>query len=299
MITSEENPDRPREVVGSFGLTGTIVEVTLRLKRVLSGYLDVAITTGRNLRDTLDAVDTGAREHEYSVAWVDCFADAESLGRGVIHTADHLLQGHPLVGQGLSVPAQALPRRIMGILPGRQAWRLLKPMTRDFSMRLLSAAKYRTGVIGKKRRTQSHAAFHFLLDYLPNWKYAYRPGGLLQYQIFVPKDVAAEAFTRAIRLQHELRVFSYLGVLKRHRQDEFAGRYSPDGFSFAMDFPVRQNSSGLKKLVDEYESLRKDVGGTIYAAKDGVGIGRLPSVTDPAFDNELARRWREGERGRR
>ena len=293
-ITAEGLPDRLREVVGSCGLTGTILEITLELKHVTSGYLDVRMSTNADLRSTLDALDAGATEHDYSVAWIDCFAGGAALGRGLVHTADYLPEGHELDGRGLSPAAQALPKRIMGILPSRHAWRFLKPLTSDFPMRLLAAAKYRAGRVGKKRYVQSHAAFHFLLDYLPDWKYAYRPGGLIQYQMFVPRDAAAQAFSSAIQLQHQLGVFSYLGVLKRHRQDEFAGRYCSDGFSLAMDFPVRSDSSGLKKLLREYESLRKDVGGTIYSAKDSVGVGMVPGGRDPVFDNDLVRRWRKG-----
>ena len=43
---------------------------------------------------------------------------------------------------------------------------------------------------------QTHGAFHFLLDYVPNWKYDYKPCGLIQYQSFVPLATAADVLSR-------------------------------------------------------------------------------------------------------
>jgi len=115
-------------------------------------------------------------------------------------------------------------------------------------------------------------AYSFLLDYLPGWNEVYRPGGFIQYQLFVPVERAAEAFSEAIRLQHETGVVSALAVLKRHRADPFPRAYAMDGFSLAMDFPVtRGNPARLISLCRAYDQLLLGCGGRVYKAKDCVG----------------------------
>ncbi|MFQ5550887.1 MAG: hypothetical protein ACE5FJ_06590, partial [Gemmatimonadales bacterium] len=59
------------------------------------------------------------------------------------------------------------------------------------------------------------------------------------------------------------------------------------------DIPVPRNRSKLAALVVEFEAIRADVGGRIYAAKDSVGKGILPDDTDSDYAHDLARRWRD------
>jgi FAD/FMN-containing dehydrogenase len=140
-------------------------------------------------------------------------------------------------------------------------------------MRAVNAAKYLVAnLAGRTDFRQSLVAYSFFLDYLPGWNEVYRPGGFIQYQLFVPKERAEEAFARAIRLQHEHGAVSSLAVMKRHRADSFPRSYASDGFSLALDFPVtRRNSGPLLRLCRAYDRLLLEVGGRIYKAKDCVG----------------------------
>jgi hypothetical protein len=118
----------------------------------------------------------------------------------------------------------------------------------------------------------------------------------MQYQFFVPSDAALPTLKTAIELQHRTGVISHLAVLKRHRKDNSAASYSVDGFSLALDFPVRPaNVSGLTRLCREFDALRKDCGGHIYAAKDAVSRGELPAERHPLFSSNLVRRWEQKE----
>jgi len=288
-VVAGEGLDR---VIGAQGLTGTIVDVTLRLHRIHSGYLDVTSLSTPSLAATLEVMERRAPDAEYAVAWVDSLSRRRP-GRGIVHLADDLPEGHPLEGRGLTVADQALPPRLFGILPREHAWRVLDPFTSDGGMRFVNAARWWTGRLRDGQRyTQTRAAFHFLLDSLPGWKRVYRPHGLIQYQLFVPREAAAGAFREAFRLQQELGVYAYLGVIKRHRACERPASYLVDGYSLALDFPVRPDRlDRLGALCRRYGALLEDVGGRLYAAKDAVGRGRLPPGRDPLFSSNLVRRW--------
>jgi hypothetical protein len=270
---------------------------TMQLKRIHSGYVEVHPRPVRSLKAALEQLAAGTSEYDYSVGWLDCFAGRRRLGRGVLHFAQHLPSDHNLAGRGLDRSSQELPGRILGVLPRQHAWRFLRALATNPGVRVLNAAKNFGGIVGGTRAyLQSHAAFHFLLDYVPNWKRMYRPHGLMQYQFFVPSDAALPTLQTAIELQHRTGVISHLAVLKRHRKDNSAASYSVDGFSLALDFPVRPaNVSKLTRLCREFDALRKDCGGHIYAAKDAVSSGELPAERHPLFSSNLVRRWEQKE----
>jgi FAD/FMN-containing dehydrogenase len=132
----------------------------------------------------------------------------------------------------------------------------------------VNTAKY---VMSLRKGTypQSHAAFHFLLDYVPNWELAYGRGGLIQYQSFLPKETAQEAWREILTLSHTRRLPSYLGVTKRHRPDDFLLSHSVDGFSLAMDFKVtRSNKEKLAVMLQDFDRIVLGAGGRFYFAKN-------------------------------
>ncbi len=284
--------------IGALGLTGSILDVTLALHRVHSGLLEVEGVAVGTLAQSLEALEAGAESWTYAVGWIDCFPAGERAGRGVLHFARYLPADHPRAGVALTAAEQALPSRILGVVPRSQAWRGLRAFFHDPGMRALNLGRYAGGRWYRAcRGLESHARFHFLLDYVPGWERAYQPHGLVQYQLFVPRAAAAYAVGEALRLQRATGVFSYLGVLKRHRADPSPHAYTMDGFSLALDFPVRpRRLDRLVRLFRSYDALLREVGGGIYAAKDGVSTGRLPAGRNPLYSSNLARRWEAATR---
>ena len=292
-LTRRCHGERIRGIVGAQGLNGTILDLTLQLKRVYSGLLNVTPIPTRSLDENLEALDRLAAEHDYAVGWMDAFATGAGIGRGLLHTAAHLPPDHPESGMQMNAATQQLPSSIFGVIPSKHAWRLARPLVNQIGMRAINTAKYFAGSFGgTKPFLQGHAGFHFLLDYIPNWKYVYRPGGLLQYQFFAPKETAGSMFREALLLQQRAGMPSFLAVLKRHRLDDFAASYSVDGFSLALDFPIRRrNPQRLVALLRNFDRLQAEMGGHVYAAKDSVSRGQLPALRDPLYSSDLVRRW--------
>ncbi|HTS02258.1 MAG TPA: FAD-binding oxidoreductase [Thermoanaerobaculia bacterium] len=267
------------DVVGNGRPPDPIVDVALRLKRVRSGYLDVEGFATKNLAATLAQIDSAKDGWEYVVGWMDCWAAARGLGRGVVHVANEHV---PAPGErtGFSVAEQLADIRT-GPLPVPLLLLGLKLTARGPQMRLVNAAKFLSGrLAGRARYRQSLVAYSFLLDYLPGWNETYRPGGFIQYQLFVPKERAEEAFHRALVLQQEAEVVSSLAVVKRHRADASPRGYAPDGFSLALDFPVtRGRSETLIRLCRDLDRVLLETGGSAYRAKDCVGtVDRLAAA---------------------
>ena len=184
------------------------------------------------------------KEEDYIVGWVDSTARGRGLGRGQMHSARYLKAGedsNPV--HTLNPVSQDLPDTIMGLVPKSIVWRFLQLGINNPGAWAGNTAKYLLNrTIGNhKTYLQSLVAFTFLLDYVPNWEYSYGKRGLFQYQSFVPFDTAEDTFGEILRVSQKRGLPSYLGVMKRHKPDDFLFSHAVDGFSLALDFKVRRN----------------------------------------------------------
>ena len=269
------NPDLFHAAIGGFGMLGVFSRIVIETKKVHSGDLEVTARSQRDLAEGMEYFEARERTSDYLVGWIDCFGSGEELGRGLIHDARYLAPGEDEdPARTLTVAHQELPASILGVLPKSEVWRALRAFNNDPGMRFVNWSKYVSGrleaMAGPVR--QPHAAFAFLLDYVPNWKWAYgRRGrsGLIQYQSFLPKAnaraVYAEILDRSRRAGH----VPYLGVLKRHRPDPFWLTHACDGWSLALDYKVAPGTrESLWKLCSELTEVVLQGGGRFYFAKD-------------------------------
>jgi len=267
-----ENPDLFFAAIGGLGLLGAITRVRLRLKRVESGTLSVEPMTARHLDEALDRFEESLPSSDYTVGWIDCMAGGRALGRGVLHRARYLPAADVEdAEESLRVERQGLPSSILG-LPKGHLWRLMRPFMFDAGVRTVNALKYRTSTWQDGAPYwQSHVGFAFLLDYVPNWRLTYGAGGFIQYQAFVPHQSARTTLRALLSRCLERGMPSYLGVLKRHRPDDFLLSHAVDGWSLAMDFPAPTGRrDALWALTDELTAMVLDAGGRFYFAKDAV-----------------------------
>jgi FAD/FMN-containing dehydrogenase len=270
----QQRPDLFRAVIAGLGLLGAVTRVKLKLKHVESGMVRVRPIRTRTFAEMFDCFEQHLPEADYLVGWVDCFARGAGLGRGIVHRADYIHADEDPAGrESLHVERQGLPDRIMG-LPRGVLWRLMRPFTNDPGMKLINSMKYLLPDFAEGpdgTYLQSHVAFAFLLDYVPNWRRAYGDAGFIQYQAFAPHPAAKDVLPELIRLQQRAGIVSYLGVFKRHRPDEFLLSHGLDGWSFALDIPVNpRRAAELHTLTRDMTRVVLDAGGTFYAAKDAV-----------------------------
>ena len=265
----KKNGDLFRAMIGGLGMLGVFTSITLQMKKMHSGLLQVHAYPVHNLEEHLKALLDGAPQHDYIVGWLDATAGGKGLGRGQIHAAKYLHEGDdPDANKTMRVDYQTLPDRMFGVFPKSIIHYFMAPFMNNFGTWGVNTAKY---VMSLRKGTyrQSHAAFHFLLDYVPNWELAYGRSGLIQYQSFLPKETAQEAWKELLTLSHTRRLPSYLGVTKRHRPDDFLLSHSVDGFSLAMDFKVtRSNKEKLAAMLQEFDQIVLSAGGRFYFAKN-------------------------------
>lgn len=270
----EANADLFHAAIGGIGMLGCFTRIRIQMKHVESGLLSVDAYATNSIADIMQKFEERGNRADYFVGWIDCFARGKSIGRGLVHEANYLHGSEdPNPAQTLRIENQELPDTIFGILPKSILWRLMGPISNDIGMRLVNWAKYTlSSTIGNHKTVrQSHAAFAFLLDYVPNWKFVYRPHGFIQFQSFVPQETAQDCFNSQLQACQNAKVIPYLGVFKRHRKDEFLLTHSVNGYSLALDIPITsRNKARLEKLTTELTRIVLAANGRFYMAKDSV-----------------------------
>jgi len=270
--TPNENSELFYAIISSAGLLGVFTSLTLKLKRLYSGNVRVSAWAVPNLREMLTDLDQFKNEHDYIVGWLDGLAGGNGLGRGQIHGADYLhADEDPQAARTLRLDYQNLPDTFFGFVPKASLWFLMQFFTNNFGTALVNTAKYAQSrfLEHQKQYIQSLVAFNFLLDYVPGWEKAYGPGGLIQYQSFVPLETANAAWAEMLRLTQRRGLPTSLGVTKRHRPDKFLFTHAVNGYSLAMDFKVtRSNRAKLQQMANEMNEIVLQAGGRFYFAKD-------------------------------
>ena len=264
----EENSDLFYAMISGMGMLGIFTSITMQMKRVYSGLLEVKEWNIPNLESQLDALLIGAPENDYIVGWLDGTARDESLGRGQIHAANYLTKGDdPEFEKTLQVEYQTLPNTFFGVVPKSKLHYLMGLGLNDLGVWGINTAKY---MLGRDRvHRQPHAAFHFLLDYVPDWELSYGRQGLIQYQSFLPKETALDVWTEMLNISQKRGLPTYLGVTKRHRPDKFLFSHALDGFSLAFDFKITNgNRKKLAIMVQDFDEIVLSAGGRFYFAKN-------------------------------
>ncbi len=275
----EQHPDIFHAAIGGMGWLGTFVSITIQTKAVHSGRLSVTPIVGddighmfRLFRRYNDA------DYDYVVGWIDAYAKGADIGRGQIHAARYVEEGQDPVGRSLMRPEdQTLPPNLFGILPFSLLHWFARPLANRWGMWLVNWGRYQWMALRESAQhthLQEHARFNFLLDFVPNWKWFTAPGGLIQFQLFLPES-AAEGTIRRVLADAQYRALEpYLVVMKRHRSDAFWLSHAVDGYSFAMDFFVKDHTrEELYRFTQHLQDLVVDCGGRFYFAKDSVVSG--------------------------
>lgn len=266
-----ENSEIFYAAIGGFGLLGVIVEIELQLKKLYSGLLRVEAVATPHWGATFRAFTERELQADYLVGWIDAFAGGSSAGRGLIHSAYYRGEGEdPHPEETLRVVDQKLPETMMRFLSRTGLPYIMRPFVNRTGMKLVNALKYRAALKESgKVSYQKIVPFNFLLDSIPNWKDAYLPGALIQYQVFVPKEKAHEVFDEVTKLSRERGLPPFLAVMKRHRPDSFLLSHGVDGYSLALDYPLNnKNRDWLWKLTHDMNHIVIPAGARFYFAKD-------------------------------
>jgi FAD/FMN-containing dehydrogenase len=259
--------------LGGMGLTGAITTVRLRLMKIASTTLQVHETRVSELDALIDRLDDPDADRRYSVAWIDCLAGGEKLGRGVVMQADW-------TPPEVVPPPEVAPPSEVAPPPESEAARPLTLTRRrqrrvpfDFPSFALSRPTVRAfnALYDKRHPTRTrrvdYERFFFPLDAIHDWNRIYGKRGFIQYQAVFPEADGRAGIRALLERIAASGQASFLAVLKRMGDaDAGALSFPMPGLTLALDLPHR--GERLLKLTAELDRIVIDHGGRVYLAKD-------------------------------
>lgn len=265
---------------GGMGLTGLIVEVSLRLIPIRSAYVHQTTFKASNLDEALQLFDT-QQSKTYSVAWIDCLARGTDLGRSLLMVGEHA------GGGGLHLPAKrtlSVPLDMPAALLNRA------------SVQAFNSLYYQRASQAKSRQRIDYQSFFYPLDGIGQWNRLYGKQGFLQYQFVIPKAAGLEGLRAILSRIASSGRGSFLAVLKVFGQQNRNPLSFPlEGYTLALDFKY---DSALLPLLDELDARVLEQGGRIYLTKDARMSEQTFKRSYPAWEQMQAVRARYGAQGK-
>lgn len=247
-----ENTELFHATCGGMGLTGVITRAAFYLKPVKSKWINQTTIKTKNLKQTFETFEQN-KGCSYSVAWIDCLAKNERLGRSLVMLGEFSEDGD------LSYK----PKSNLNIPFNFPTFAL-----NSFCVKAFNALYY-----GKASKNQSIQkvdidSFFYPLDTISNWNRIYGKKGFVQFQFILPKAVSLEGLNSILTSISNSGMGSFLAVLKLYgAQNDNWLSFPIEGYSLALDFKIK---NGLFEFLSDLTDQVVDLGGRIYLAKDAL-----------------------------
>ena len=278
----ERETDLFRATVGGMGLTGHILEVAFRMKRIPSPWLFTETERMEDIDAFMSGLRTAAKSWPWTKGWIDCLKRGKHLGRGVLFRArwaePHEAPRHP---------PRARPRP--GV-PFPLPFSFVSPLT----VRAFNSLYYH--LPRRARGIENPESFLYPLDVVSNWNRLYGPRGFTQFQCVLPEAAGPDAARRFLQLLTRRGGASMLCVIKDCGAEGVGLISFPrPGISIALDIAITGTTPALVDALNE-EVIAE--GGRIYLAKDAFTRAEHFRAMEPRLDAFLAVRRRFDPEGR-
>lgn len=252
---------------GGFGLTGLIVDATLRLAPLPAKSVRIRRVPVSSLAESVTAL-RASPDVDFGYSWHDGAARGASFGRGIIFLgawADAPVAGTVRAYRPMSAEARG---RIPLSLWNRTTARIVNGTFRHLAMR---------------RTTEMKSAFDAAFPFARQTLYHrfYGKPGLAEVQVLVP-DASVERFIEALTtLVHRIDPPLVMMSVKRFRGSQRSLALSGTGSLFALDLA---RGARTARFLGEFDALAVDAGAQPNVAKDSRLPARVAAKALPHFD---------------
>ncbi|HVM88595.1 MAG TPA: FAD-binding oxidoreductase [Puia sp.] len=255
--SSELNHDLFEATCGGMGLTGMVTRTKFRLKKIESSYIIQKQIKAENLEEVIRLFDE-YKHYTYSVAWIDCLKKGKNFGRSILILGEHAKLSQLNDKQKMD-PLQ-LPRKKQITFPfNLPSWAL-----NSFTVKAFNFLYYSKNRKKELNNIVSYEPFFYPLDAILHWNRGYGKKGFVQYQFVLPLH-AKQGLIEILQKISNKGLGSFLAVLKVFGPQDSIISFPKEGYTLALDFPVRE---GLFDFLDGLDKVVLQYGGRLYMSKD-------------------------------
>lgn len=248
-------PDLFWATCGGMGLTGIILEVKFKLKRIHTSFIRQRQIKARNLEHVMTLFDENMG-YTYSVAWIDCLKSGKNFGRSILMVGEHAVQDE-VVSEKTLIPKEKALFTVPFYFPSF--------VLNGFSVKMFNALYYLKNYKNIMDSVGHYDSFFYPLDSILSWNKIYGKKGFVQYQFVLPLEASKKGLVDILTRINRHGTGSFLAVLKLFGKQNDLISFPMEGYTLALDFPIRP---GLFEFLDELDTIVADYGGRIYLSKD-------------------------------
>ena len=239
------------------GLTGLITTVAFRLKKIETSYIRQKQLKAENLEEVIRMFEE-YKQYTYSVAWIDCLKKGKNFGRSILILGEHALVKD--LDESKSKDPLKLPKKKQITFP----FNLPSWVLNTFTVKMFNFLYYGKNFKKEINNVVSYEPFFYPLDAILHWNRGYGKKGFVQYQFVLPLSAGAGLVEILTRISDK-GLGSFLAVLKVFGKQDDLISFPSEGYTLALDFPVR---AGLLEFLDELDQVVLKYGGRLYMSKD-------------------------------
>jgi FAD/FMN-containing dehydrogenase len=239
------------------GLTGIITRVKFDLKKIETAYISQKQVKAENLEEIIRLFDE-YKDYTYSVAWIDCLKKGQHFGRSILILGEHARLDE--LSEKQRKHKLELPVKKQITFP----FNLPSWVLNAFTVKAFNFLYYGKNLKKEINNVVPYEPFFYPLDAILHWNRGYGKSGFVQYQFVLPMD-AKQGLIEILQRISDKGLGSFLAVLKVFGKQESLIGFPMEGYTLALDFPVRK---GLFEFLDELDKIVLQYGGRLYMSKD-------------------------------
>jgi FAD/FMN-containing dehydrogenase len=265
----QENADLFAATIGGLGLTGIIEWAEIQLHPIHSSQIKHTVERFNSLDEFFKLSKELDTQHEYTVSWIDCSNNGQTIGRGVYMAGNFANDGKlkTEITKHLNVP----------ITPPIS-------LINSVSLRAFNELFWRKHSPKRQHHLIGYEPFFYPLDSINNWNRIYGPKGFQQYQCLIPETKAEPTIHALLDTISKSGAGSFLAVLKRCGDMRSPGwlSFPQPGTTLALDFP--HNKYLTTQVFPQLDKIVREANGRLYPAKDAHMSGEDFRNTYPAWE---------------
>ena len=260
--SKQRNTELFNTTIGGLGLTGVIISVKFRLKKIRSLYLERKNIYFNKTEDLFN-VEKYSKGYEYNVTWLNSFSDPKKIS-GIHFISRHCLRKKiPELNYFYKEKKISFIHKIIfSLINNYYLYRIL-----NFSFRI-----YHKYILGKFVNFEE---FFYPQDKYLNWNQLYKKkNGFVEFHLFIDKKNLIPFLYIFLSFCKVNKIFSNLIVLKKFEKSKrinFLNNLS-DGYGLSLDF---SNDKKTKFIKNFFLKNAKKFNYTFYLAKDLFGDEKI------------------------